>query len=86
MANTIAKMVIDLTVEGQPEVCKRMCQAGGAFEFDPESGCVFFYSTAGPRFRIAEVDTFTFISSSALEIGTQIAWLMNGGNHNEGVS
>ena len=84
MASRIAEMTIDLTIEGQPDVCKRMCQAGGAFEFDSESGCVFFYPTAGPRFRILEVDTFTLMSSIAFEIGTQIAMLLNGGNHNAG--
>lgn len=85
MTSRIAEMTIDLTIEGQPDVCKRMRAEGGVFEFDSEIGCVFFTCVRhGPRFRVLSLDKMTLMASSAFEIGTQITLLLNGGNHNAG--
>lgn len=84
MASTIAEMTIDLTVEGQPEVCKRLQSCGWCFEFDAESGYVFAQHKTGGRFPIGSVNVSTLTGESVAEIGTQIAMLLNGGNHNAG--
>lgn len=84
MASTIAEVTIDLTVEGQPEVCKRLQKCGWRFEFEPESGYVFAEHKTGGRFAVGHVDKSTMSRESVAEIGTQIAMLLIGGNHNAG--
>ena len=84
------KMTINLTVEGQPECCRRFCDAGWSFDYDVDTGFVSATHPNGGKKSIVEVMgisrlmTFSTLDvkiDDSHEIGRQIAMLLNGGNH-----
>lgn len=81
---------VNLTVEGQPECCKRMRESGWAFDYDADTGFVSATHPHGGKRSIVEVcglnflmkfSPLTLLVADSHEIGRQIAMLLNGGNH-----
>ena len=74
---------IDLTIEGQPEWCAKLKEAGWKFTYDPETRFVSAEHPIGGRQSVVEVIRIGRSGFDVDQIGRQIAMLLNGGNNAE---
>lgn len=84
----VAEMTIHLTVEGQPECCKRLRESGWVFDYSADTGFVSATHPHGGKRSIVEVcgihrlmmfTPLSLLVEDSHEIGRQIAMLLNGG-------
>lgn len=76
----VAKMTIHLTVEGKPECCRKLREAGWKFDYCPVTRFVSARHPLGGVQSVVEVYHVSRTTFDADEIGRQIAMLLNGGN------
>lgn len=89
-SNDVLSVHVNLTVEGQPECCKKMRESGWVFDYDECTGFVSATHPHGGKKSIAEIcglnrlmsfSPLSLFVADSHEIGRQIAMLLNGGNH-----
>lgn len=75
----LGSFTVDLTVVGQPECCKALCEAGWLFRYDPDTQFVGAEHPLGGKSSVVQVYRIGRTSFDADEIGNAIAMLLNGG-------
>lgn len=77
----VGELTIDLTVEGQPECCKKLYASGWRFAYCPETRFVSAEHPLGGKQSVVEVYRVGRSGFDVDELGRAISMMLNGGNH-----
>jgi hypothetical protein len=77
----LGTFTIDLIVEGQPESCKKLYDAGWRFSYCEQTRFVSAEHPLGGKQSVVEVSLISRTEFDANDIGHSIAMMLNGGNH-----
>jgi len=77
---------VNLTIEGQPQCCAKLREAGWRFDYDTETRFVSASHPLGGKQSVVEIHRICRTKFDTDEIGQQIAMLLNGGNINSVLS
>jgi hypothetical protein len=81
MAGGEIEVTIDLMVEGQPECCAALYAAGWRFSYCNETRFVSAEHPLGGKQSVVEVSRIGRSGFDTEQIGSAIAMMLNGGNH-----